>query len=63
MDVVSALIQFYDPLLSYFTFKGFQLAPTLEEFDRLLNFSMGKAYVGIRQTIDIKNLADRLGIP
>ena len=60
LDVVSALIQFYDPPLRCFTFQDFQLAPTLEEFDRLLNFSKGKAYVGIRNTIDIRILAEGL---
>ena len=48
LDVVSSLIQFYDPPLRYFTFQDFQLAPTLEEFDKLLNFSKEKAYVGIK---------------
>ena len=63
MDDVSALVQFYDPLLRCFTFQDFQLAPTLEEFDRILNFSKEKAYVGIRQTVEVKVLAKGLGIP
>ncbi|RDY09916.1 hypothetical protein CR513_05646, partial [Mucuna pruriens] len=31
-----ALTQYYDPPLRCFTFQGFQLAPTLEEYERLL---------------------------
>ena len=63
LDVVSALIQFYDPPLRCFTFQDFQLAPTLEEFDRILNFSKENAYVGIEKTIEVKVLAKGLGIP
>ena len=62
LDAISALVQFYDPLLRYITFQNFQLAPTLEEFDRLLNFSKEKAYVGIGQTINVKDLEKGLGI-
>ena len=62
LDAISTLVQFYNPLLRCFTFQDFQLAPTLEEFDRLLNFSKGKAYVGIGQTIDVKDIAKGLGI-
>ena len=53
MDAVSALIQFYDPPLRCFTFQDFQLAPALEEFDRILNFSKEKSYVSIRTTIEV----------
>ena len=63
LDVVSALIQFYDPPLRCFIFQDFQLPPTLEEFDRIMNFSKEKAYVGMWQTIDIKILAEVLGTP
>ena len=37
---ITALAQFYDPPLRSFLFQDFQLTPTLEEFDRLLGFSM-----------------------
>ena len=63
IDDVSALIQFYDPPLRCFTFQDFQLAPALEEFDRILNFSKEKAYVGIRQVVEVKVLEKGLGIP
>ena len=63
MDAVSALIQFYDPPLRCFTFQDFQLAPALEEFDSILNFSKEKAYVGIRQTVEVKALEKGSRIP
>ena len=63
LDAISALVQFYDPPLRCFTFQNFQLALTLEEFDRFLNFSKEKVYVGIGQTIDVKDLARGLWIP
>ena len=62
MDVVSALVQFNDPPMRCFTFQDFQLAPTLEEFYRILNFSKEKAYVGIRKVVEVKVLAKVLGI-
>ena len=63
MDVVSALIQFYDPPLRCFTCQDFQLALALEEFDRIRNFSKEKVYVGIGQTVEVKALEKGLGIP
>lgn len=33
-----ALSQYYDPPLRCFTFKDFQLVPTIEEYDRLLGW-------------------------
>ena len=39
------------------------IAPTLEELDKILNFSKEKAYTCIGQTIDTKILAKGLGIP
>ena len=63
MDAITALVQFYDPLLSCFTFQNFKLAPTLEEFDRFLDFSKNKVCVGIEHTVDVRDLARGLGIP
>ncbi|RDX65959.1 hypothetical protein CR513_55326, partial [Mucuna pruriens] len=37
------LTQFYNPLLRCFTFKDFQLAPTLEEYERLLGMPLAKS--------------------
>ncbi|XP_058780714.1 uncharacterized protein LOC131654768 [Vicia villosa] len=64
IDVIAALIQFYDVPLRCFTFQNFQLAPTLEEFDRILGFSKIKkdVYVGIGQTTKVEDLAKALGI-
>lgn len=33
---VHTLVQFYDPLLRYFTFQDYQLVPTLEEYSHIL---------------------------
>ncbi|RDY06635.1 hypothetical protein CR513_09338, partial [Mucuna pruriens] len=40
---LSALTQFYDLPLRCFTFKDFQLAPTLEEYERLLGIPLAKS--------------------
>ncbi|RDY00418.1 hypothetical protein CR513_16408, partial [Mucuna pruriens] len=36
---LEALVQYYDPLARCFTFRDFQLAPTLEEYECLLGIS------------------------
>jgi len=41
VDVVMALIQYYDPPLSCFTFRNFQLAPTIEEFEEIMRCPLG----------------------
>ncbi|RDX57696.1 hypothetical protein CR513_63040, partial [Mucuna pruriens] len=40
---LSALTQFYDPPLRCFTFKDFQLALTVEEYERLLGMPLAKS--------------------
>ncbi|RDX76075.1 hypothetical protein CR513_43965, partial [Mucuna pruriens] len=40
---LSALTQYYDLPLGCFTFRDFQLAPTLEEYERLLRLPMAKS--------------------
>ncbi|RDX63521.1 hypothetical protein CR513_58046, partial [Mucuna pruriens] len=40
---LSALTQYYDPPLRCFTFQGFQLAPTLEEYERLIGIPCDKS--------------------
>ncbi|RDX63945.1 hypothetical protein CR513_57557, partial [Mucuna pruriens] len=40
---ILALTQYYDPPLRCFTFRDFQLAPTLEEYERLLGIPLGKS--------------------
>lgn len=46
VEGISALSQFYDPPLRCFTFKDFQLVPTLEEFAEIMGYplSKGKPY-------------------
>ncbi|KAI5384239.1 hypothetical protein KIW84_071301 [Lathyrus oleraceus] len=62
---ITALAQFYDPPLRSFLFQDFQLTPTLEEFDRLLGFSMkGRTpYNRIGQVPEVEMLALALCIP
>ncbi|RDX65464.1 hypothetical protein CR513_55876, partial [Mucuna pruriens] len=40
--VQSVMAQFYDPHLRSFMFQDFQLAPTLEEYERILGLSLMK---------------------
>ncbi|XP_061373469.1 uncharacterized protein LOC133315816 [Gastrolobium bilobum] len=42
VDAITAVTQFYDPPLRCFTFRDFQLAPTLEEFEQILGLSLEK---------------------
>jgi hypothetical protein len=37
---LTTLAQFYDPYLRCFTFQDFQLAPTLEEFAKILGYNL-----------------------
>ncbi|XP_027348296.1 uncharacterized protein LOC113859813 [Abrus precatorius] len=39
-DAITALAQYYDSPLRCFTFQDFQLAPTLEEFEQILDLSL-----------------------
>lgn len=39
---ITTLIQFYDPPLRCFTFQDFQLAPTLEEYGKILGYSLNE---------------------
>ncbi|WJX71853.1 hypothetical protein P8452_55799 [Trifolium repens] len=65
VEAVTALAQFYDPPLRCFTFQDFQLAPTLEEFGQILDFSRKKLvpYKGIGQVPKLEDLALLLKIP
>lgn len=40
LESITAVTQFYDPPLRCFTFRDFQLAPTLEEFEQILGHSL-----------------------
>ena len=40
---IEALVQYYDSPMRCFTFRDFQLAPTLEEYERLLGLPLDKS--------------------
>ena len=40
-EAIASLTQYYDQLLRCFTFRDFQLAPTIEEFEGILGYSIG----------------------
>ncbi|RDX81608.1 hypothetical protein CR513_37690, partial [Mucuna pruriens] len=42
-DTLSALTQYYDPPLKCFTFRDFQLAPTMEEYERIVSMPLAKS--------------------
>ncbi|XP_058758882.1 uncharacterized protein LOC131632125 [Vicia villosa] len=65
VEAITALVQFYDSQLRCFTFQDIQLAPTLEEFDRILGFSKIKkeAYTGIWKVVKVVDFAKELRIP
>ncbi|RDX82373.1 hypothetical protein CR513_36848, partial [Mucuna pruriens] len=44
-DALATLMQFYDVLLRCFTFKDFQLAPTLEEYEHILGMPIDESSV------------------
>jgi len=39
-SLITAFAQYYDPLVRAFTFQDFQLVPTLEEFEQILDLSL-----------------------
>ena len=50
VEAITVLTQYYDQLLRCFTFGNFQLAPTIEEFKRILGCPIGgrKPYLFFR---------------
>ena len=61
---ITALAQYYDPPLRCFTFQDFQLVPTIEEFEQILDLPMeGKIlYRYFEQHSSIPTLAEILKI-
>jgi len=59
IPVVTALAQYYDPPLRCFTFQDFQLVPTLEEFEQILDVALegGVPYKHLEQHAFIPTLA------
>ncbi|RDX73412.1 hypothetical protein CR513_46989, partial [Mucuna pruriens] len=47
-EALLALTQYYDPPLKCFIFRGFQLAPTLEENKRILGMPLGRSLITLR---------------
>ncbi|WJX33933.1 hypothetical protein P8452_22095 [Trifolium repens] len=64
VEALTALSQFYDPPMRCFLFQDFQLAPTLEEFERIVGIPpKGKGpFVEIGQPPTVKKLAKALSI-
>jgi len=64
ISTITALAQYYDPPLRCFTFQDFQLVPTIEEFEQILDLSMeGKIpYRYFEQHSSIPTLAKILKI-
>lgn len=64
-EAITCLAQFYDPPLRCFTFRDFQLAPTLEELSLILKSSMitQGVYIDIGRVPDINDLAALLDVP
>ncbi|XP_050875119.1 uncharacterized protein LOC127078729 [Lathyrus oleraceus] len=64
-DAITALAQFYHPPFRSLLFRDFQLAPTLEEFGRILDSPKQKKgpYKGLGQIPKPEELAEVLGIP
>jgi hypothetical protein len=56
---LTTLAQFYDPPLRCFTFQDFQLAPTLEEFAKILgcNFEDRGPYLSWGQDLTMEEIA------
>ncbi|WJX60679.1 hypothetical protein P8452_45859 [Trifolium repens] len=63
-EALTALAQFYDPSMRCFLFQDFQLAPTLEEFERIIGIPpKGKGpFVEIGHPPAVKKLAEALNI-
>ncbi|GAU10230.1 hypothetical protein TSUD_421510, partial [Trifolium subterraneum] len=59
---LTTLAHFYDPPLRCFTFQDFQLAPTLEEFAKILgcNLENHGPYVGLGEEPHMKEIAKAL---
>ncbi|XP_012574246.1 uncharacterized protein [Cicer arietinum] len=65
VDALIALAQFYDPPFRCFTFKDFQLAPMLEEFERIMEYPMkgSKPYQYMEHYPSLKTIAETFDIP
>ncbi|GAU44249.1 hypothetical protein TSUD_399950 [Trifolium subterraneum] len=62
MGALITLAQFYDPPLRCFTFQDFQLAPTLEEFEKITgcNLKNQSPYLGLVENLTLEAIAKAL---
>ena len=58
-SLITAFAQYYDPPVTAFTFKDFQLVPTLEEFKQILDLPLeGKSpYKYVKQHASVLTLS------
>src|ERR1051325_5703039 len=64
-DALKALAKFYDAPLRCFTFQDFQLVPTIEELERLLNWPLKDdvPFTRLGECLDAKDVAAALHLP
>lgn len=64
-DALKALVKFYDAPLRCFTFQDFQLVPTIEELERLLNWPLKDdvPFTRLGERLDAKDVAATLHLP
>ncbi|XP_058768972.1 uncharacterized protein LOC131642770 [Vicia villosa] len=63
--LLNTMIRFYDPLLHCFTYRDFQLVPTLEEFSSILRLPVldQMPYTGEEETPKLEDVAAALHLP
>src|SRR4051812_31791390 len=63
--LLNTMIQFYDPLLHCFTYRDFQLVPTLEEFSSILGLPVldQMLYTSEEEIPKLKDVAAALHLP
>ncbi|XP_058742194.1 uncharacterized protein LOC131614696 [Vicia villosa] len=63
--LLNTMIRFYDPLLHCFTYRDFQLVPTLEEFSSILGLPVldQMPYTGEEETPKLEDVAAALHLP
>src|ERR1044072_1609914 len=64
-NALKALVKFFDPCLRCFTFQDFQMVPTIEEFERLLNWPLKDSvpFTKLGESVDASDVAAALGLP
>jgi len=62
VDAIMAFIQYYDPPLRCFTFRNFQLAPTIKEFEKIVRCPLGdkKPYIFLGHHPTVSKVASML---